>query len=136
MIKEIVTDNFFLSQKAKPATKEDQAVIQDLKDTLKAHRHHCVGMAANMIGINKAIIIVAMGPLDLVMVNPEITFQAKPYQTQEGCLSHTGQKPTQRYQEIQVQYLDEHFHPKNRRFQGPLAQVIQHEMDHLAGILI
>ena len=99
MKKEIMKDPFFLSQKASPANPiTDKQVIIDLQDTLRANRDRCVGLAANMIGSQKAIIIVAAGPFDIVMVNPIITKKSQPYQTEEGCLSHTGMKSTTRYQ--------------------------------------
>ncbi len=135
-VKPIMRDVLFLSQKAKPATSLDQQVARDLLDTLKAHEAGCVGMAANMIGVNKAIIAVSLGPVSIAMFNPRITKRSGAYQTEEGCLSLTGTRPCTRYQEIVVEYRDERFQPQRQRFTGWTAQIIQHEVDHLAGILI
>lgn len=136
MIRPIVTDPLRLNQPAKAASPKDRAVIQDLKDTLAANRERCVGMGANMIGANKRIIIVAVGPLALVMVNPVITAKTGAYQTMEGCLSLPGERPTTRYQTITVSYLDEHFKPQTHEYTDFTAQIIQHEVDHCDGILI
>ena len=137
MKKEIMKDPFFLSQKASPANPiTDKQVIVDLQDTLRANRDRCVGLAANMIGSQKAIIIVAAGPFDIIMVNPVITKKSQPYQTEEGCLSHTGMKSTTRYQKIEVRYQDAMGKTHTGTFTEFTAQVIQHEMDHLQGILI
>ena len=137
MKKEIMKDPFLLSQKASPANPiTDRQVIIDLQDTLRANRDRCVGLAANMIGSPKAIIIVAAGPFDIVMVNPVITKKSQPYQTEEGCLSHTGLKSTTRYQKIEVCYQDAIGKTHTGIFTEFTAQVIQHEIDHLQGILI
>ncbi|WP_416324564.1 peptide deformylase [[Eubacterium] hominis] len=137
MIKEIVKDAFFLSQKSKDAEKEDQQVIEDLLDTIKAHANHCVGMAANMIGVQKRIIVIYDEKGYLPMVNPMIIKHSKEtYDTKEGCLCHEGEKPTKRYEKIKVRYLDQNFKIKIRTFTGFQAQIIQHEMDHCEGILI
>ena len=102
MIKPIVRDAFFLNQKSEEATKVDLPIAQDLEDTLKANREHCVGMAANMIGYRKNMIIVATGLADIVMINPKITAKAEPYETEEGCLSLPGTRKTTRYNKITV----------------------------------
>lgn len=137
MIKDIVKDDFFLSQVAKKATQEDLYIGTDLKDTLNAHLHECVGMAANMIGYNKQVIIFVEGKSLQVMYNPEIVkTSGKYYECEEGCLSHIGQKPTKRYETIKVSYLDENFKKKIKTYKGFTAQIIQHECDHLKGILI
>ncbi|WP_455223865.1 peptide deformylase [Granulicatella sp.] len=137
MKKDIVKDPFFLSQKAIPANPTaDKQVIIDLQDTLRANRDRCVGLAANMIGSHKAIIIVAAGPFDIVMVNPVITKKSQPYQTEEGCLSHAGMKSTTRYQKIEVRYQDAMGKTHTGTFTEFTGQVIQHEIDHLQGILI
>ena len=136
MIREIVTDPFFLSQKSEPATKQDQQVIQDLLDTIHAHADHCVGMAANMIGIHKNIIVVAVGPFQFVMINPVITGKSGEYQTEEGCLSLEGVRPCTRYKEIEVDYLDQNFRKQHGKYAGWTAQIIQHEVDHCRGIVI
>ena len=136
MVKQIVRDIFFLSQKSEPATKADFQVGRDLQDTLKANRDACVGMAANMIGVKKNIIIVSMGMFDVVMFNPVILKQEGPYETEEGCLSLDGVRPTTRYEKIEVEYQD--FDWKNQRVQlsGWTAQIVQHEIDHLSGRII
>lgn len=136
MIRPINHNTLFLQQKAKPATPKDQALIKDLHDTLAAHRERCVGMAANMIGVNRAMIIASMGPIDMVLINPRITQKTGAFDTEEGCLSLTGERPCTRYEQITVQYLDEQWHPQTRQFSDFFAQIIQHECDHLAGILI
>ena len=137
MQKNIMKDPLFLSQKSSPADpKADSQVVRDLQDTLRANRDRCVGMAANMIGVKKNIIIVAIGPMDLVMLNPRITKKQGPYETEEGCLSHTGTKKTTRYQMIEVAYTDPSGMKHTGTFTDFTAQVIQHEIDHLDGILI
>lgn len=136
MIKPIVRDAFFLNQKSEEATRADLAVAQDLEDTLKANRERCVGMAANMIGYRKRIIIVATGFADLIMINPVITEKSGPYETEEGCLSLPGVRKTTRYNKITVRYLDKKFAEHTQSFSGYIAQIIQHECDHLQGILI
>ena len=136
MEKQIVRDTFFLNQKSEEATKADLPVAQDLEDTLRANRERCVGMAANMIGYRKRIIIVATGFADIVMINPVITAKSEPYETEEGCLSLPGTRKTTRYKNITVSYLDKKFAMHTQDFSGNIAQIIQHECDHLAGILI
>jgi len=136
MIKPIVRDAFFLNQKSEKATKVDLPITQDLEDTLKANRQGCVGMAANMIGYRKNIIIVATGLADMIMINPVITEKAEPYETEEGCLSLPGTRRTIRYNRITVKYQDKKFADHTQKFSGYIAQIIQHECDHLAGILI
>lgn len=136
MIREICRDVKFLKRKSVPATPEDTEVIQDLRDTLRANHERCVGMAANMIGVNKRIIIFASGMLDVVMVNPRITAKTGAFQTSESCLSLTGERKCRRYEKITVEYLDSKFQPKTGTFSGFTAQIIQHECDHLDGIII
>lgn len=136
MQKPIMCDENFLSQKSTPATLADQQVILDLQDTLKANQACCVGMAANMIGVLKRIIIVQMGPFPVIMVNPVITKKAKPFNTEEGCLSLEGTRPTKRYRQITVKYLDQNFQPRKQEFSDWIAQIIQHEIDHCDGIII
>ena len=136
MNKPIVRDAFFLNQKSEKATKVDLPIAQDLEDTLKANRQGCVGMAANMIGYRKNIIIVATGLADMVMINPVITEKSEPYETEEGCLSLPGTRKTIRYNRITVKYQDKKFAEHTQNFSGYIAQIIQHECDHLAGILI
>lgn len=136
MVKPIMRDAFFLNQKTEEATKVDLPVAQDLEDTLKANRERCVGMAANMIGYRKRIIIVATGLADMVMINPVIIERSEPYETEEGCLSLPGVRKTTRFQKITVKYLDKKFAEHTQSFNGYIAQIIQHECDHLEGILI
>ena len=136
MIKPIVKDIFFLGQKSEAATKQDLSVGQDLTDTLRANQDRCVGMAANMIGVKKRIIIVNMGILNIVMYNPVIVKKDTPYETEEGCLSLTGVRKTTRYQNIEVEYYDGSWKKHRQTYSGWTAQIIQHECDHLEGIII
>ena len=136
MVKQIVRDVFFLGQPSEPATKADIQVGKDLQDTLQANREQCVGMAANMIGVKKNIIVVAAGPFQFAMINPVITKKSGAYQTEEGCLSLKGVRPCTRYQEIEVDYLDQNFKKQHGKYSGWTAQIIQHEIDHCNGIVI
>ena len=137
MIKPVVHDPFFLGLKSEPATKEDVQVAQDLLDTLIANRAGCVGMAANMIGVRKRIIVVDNGGTYLTMFNPEIIKKTGPYDTEEGCLSLLGgPRPCKRYQTIQVRWQTKEFKTYTRMFTGWTAQIIQHEVDHCDGVLI
>ena len=136
MVKQIVRDIFFLGQPSKPATKADIQIGKDLQDTLQANRERCVGMAANMIGVRKNIIIVNMGFIDVVMFNPVIVSKHDMYETEEGCLSLAGVRKCMRYQEIEVQYQDVNFKQQRQTYSGWIAQIIQHEIDHCCGILI
>lgn len=136
MIKPIMRDILFLGQKSEPATKEDLQIGRDLQDTLRANREHCVGMAANMIGVKKNIIIVNMGFMDVVMFNPVIIKKDTPYETEEGCLSLEGVRKTTRYQNIEVEYYDFAWKKQRQKLSGWTAQICQHEIDHLAGKII
>ena len=136
MVKPIIRDIFFLGQKSEEAAKQDLSVGQDLQDTLRANQDRCVGMAANMIGVKKRIIIVNMGILNVVMYNPVIVKKDTPYETEEGCLSLDGVRKTTRYQNIMVEYLDSSWKKHRQQFSGWTAQIIQHEVDHLNGIII
>lgn len=136
MIRSIMHDPFFLAQKSEPATEADRQVIGDLLDTLRANLDRCVGMAANMIGEKKRIIVFCNGPVQMVMVNPQITAKSGEYETEEGCLSLAGTRKTKRYRKIIVAYLDQAFRNKTASFEGFTAQIIQHEIDHCDGILI
>ena len=136
MVREICRDTFFLAQKAAPATAEDLGVAQDLLDTLAAHKDGCVGMAANMIGVNKRIIAFDNEGTYMVMFNPVIVKQSGVYETEEGCLSLTGARKTKRFQSIKVQWQNEAFQTRLRTFTGWTAEIIQHEIDHCEGILI
>ncbi|MCI8995977.1 MAG: peptide deformylase [Lachnospiraceae bacterium] len=136
MVKQIVRDIFFLGQKSEPATMEDLQVGIDLQDTLKAYRDHCVGMAANMIGVKKHIIIINTGFMDVVMFNPVIVSKSGLYETEEGCLSLEGVRKTSRYREIEIEYFDFSWKKQNIRLKGLSAQIAQHEIDHLSGRII
>lgn len=137
MIREIVKDNFILSQKSVEATLEDKGIAYDLLETLKANEERCVGMAANMIGVLKRIIVIHDEKDNFIMFNPVILkTSGRCYETEEGCLSHDGQKKTKRYEKIKVEYLDMDFKKKIKTYEGFTAQIIQHEIDHLEGILI
>ena len=137
MIKPIVKDTFFLSQKSEPAVREDGAIVKDLLDTLQANRERCVGMAANMIGIKKRIIAVQMGEVNLPMLNPVIRKRmGEPYEAEEGCLSHSGTRRTLRYPSIEVEFQNLSLQTCRQRYSGFLAQIIQHELDHCEGVLI
>lgn len=136
MQKPIIHDEEFLAQKSEPATFMDIAVAQDLLDTLAAHAEHCVGLAANMIGVRKRIIAVNVGPTNIAMLNPEIVKRSGKYMTEEGCLSLTGERPAVRYEKLTVKYLDLQFKLHKESFSGFTAQIIQHEIDHCDGIII
>ena len=136
MIKPIMRDVLFLSQPSERAAREDQQVITDLLDTLQAHLDGCVGMAANMIGVRKRIIVVSMGPVSVPMVNPEIVARSGKYEAEEGCLSLTGVRKCERYREIEVSYRDASFLPRRQKYSGWIAQIIQHEIDHCNGVII
>ena len=136
MIKPIMKDPIFLSQKSAPATAPDLPLAQDLRDTFEAHRDGCVGMAANMIGIVKRIIIFDDNGSATVMFNPEIVKCSGPYEAEEGCLSLPGTRRTKRYRSIKVQYQNEQFQTRLKTYTGFPAQIIQHEIDHCNGVLI
>lgn len=136
MIKPVVKDILFLGQKSEIATKEDISVIDDLVDTLRANLEHCVGMAANMIGIKKRILVFAVGNIIVPMVNPVILKKENSYETEESCLSLTGFRKTMRYETIEVEYFDRNFKKHKEIFTGFTAQIIQHEIDHFEGIII
>lgn len=136
MIKPIMRDIFFLNQKSEPATKADRAVAVDLLDTLKANEAGCVGMAANMIGVKKRIIAVNMGIVNVAMFNPKIVKKSGKYETEEGCLSLDGVRLCTRYREIEVEYQDMDFKWQRQKYSGWIAQIIQHECDHLEGVII
>lgn len=136
MIKPIMKDIFFLGQKSEPATKDDLQVGRDLMDTLAANRAGCVGMAANMIGVKKRVIIVNIGLGDVVMFNHVLIKKDSLYETEEGCLSLPGVRKTTRYENIEVEYLDMNWKKQRVKLSGWTAQICQHELDHLEGILI
>ena len=137
MVKEVVHDPILLGIPSQPATKEDLPIAQDLLDTLVANKASCVGMAANMIGIHKWIIVFENDGTYMTMFNPEIIKQADPYDTEESCLSLLGgPRPCKRYQTIKVKWQNERFETRIKTFSGWSAQIIQHEIDHCKGILI
>ena len=136
MVQPIMHDPLFLAQKSEPAAPEDRQTITDLLDTLRANLDRCVGMAANMIGVKKRIIVFCNGPFQMVMVNPQIIRQSGEYATEEGCLSLAGVRRTKRYQKITVQYQDQDFRQRTASYEGFTAQIMQHEIDHGSGVLI
>ena len=136
MIQPIMKDILFLQQKSAPATQADLSIGQDLQDTLLAHKDACVGLAANMIGFQKRIIIANMGFGNLVMYNPVLISKAKPYQTEESCLSLVGSRLTTRYEEIVVAFRNQYWQEQTVTLTGFTAQIVQHELNHLEGILI
>ena len=136
MIRPIERDVYFLGQKSEEATRDDLPIGQDLQDTLRANKDRCVGMAANMIGVKKRIIIVNLGFRNLVMYNPVIKKKSGSYEAEEGCLSLEGVRKTIRYQNVEVEYLDENWKKQRMKLSGWPAQICQHEIDHLNGIII
>lgn len=136
MIREICKDIIFLAQKAEPATPDDLPVAADLLETLEYHKDGCVGMAANMIGVNKRIIAFDNDGEYMVMFNPEILRKTGPYDTEEGCLSLTGVRSVKRWKTIKVKWQNEKFQQRIKNFTGWTAEIIQHEIDHCEGIII
>lgn len=136
MIRPIMHDPVFLAQPSLPATPEDLSVALDLLETLTAHADGCVGMAANMIGVNKRIIVFDNEGSYMTMFNPEIVKCTQPYEAEEGCLSLSGKRKTKRYRSIKVRYQNESFQVRLKTFHDWPAQIIQHEIDHCNGILI
>ena len=137
MIRQIVKDVLFLEQKSEPATIQDKSIVTDLVDTLKANLDGCVGLAANMIGFKKRILVFTVGAGMIVpMINPVILKKVNPYETEESCLSLIGVRKTKRYETIEVEYLDTNFKKHKNTFSGFTAQIIQHEIDHFEGIII
>ena len=136
MVKKIVKGKQIFARKAQPATKADKQVVTDLMDTLRENREICVGMAANMIGVNKRIIAVNMGFINVAMLNPVIVKKSGAYETEEGCLSLDGVRKTTRYENIEVEFQDISFHKQRQKYSGWTAQIIQHEIDHCDGIII
>lgn len=136
MIRPIVKDVLFLGEKSEPATKDDMEVVEDLIDTLRANIDGCVGMAANMIGVKKCIIVFTIGDVIVPMLNPIIVNKENLYVTEESCLSLTGFRETTRYETIEVEYFDKNFKKQKDVFTGFVAQIIQHEVDHCNGIII
>ncbi len=136
MVRKINKDQRVLSQKCENATEDDAQIAQDLLDTLRANIDNCIGMSANMIGEKKTIIAIAAGPFQFIMINPVITKKTGEYKTEEGCLSLDGVRPCIRYEEIEVDFLNQKFEPQHAKYTGLTAESIQHQLDHCAGILI
>ena len=137
MVKDIVKDEAVLSIKSEPATKADIQVVRDLLDTVKANEERCVGMAANMIGVHKTILVALIGDEYIAMINPKIVDKAKEtYDTEEGCLSLSGVRPVTRHRIITVEYMDKKFKRCRDIFRDFEAEIIQHEIDHFSGIII
>jgi peptide deformylase len=136
MIREIVRDPVFLARRSEPAGAEDLDVCADLRDTLAAHADGCVGMAANMIGVSRRIIIFDDEGVPTVMLNPEIVKASEPYTASEGCLSLDGTRTAKRYKSIKVRYMNERLQVRLKTYRGFTAQIIQHEIDHCDGVLI
>ncbi len=137
MVRELMHDPLFLGRKSAIATAADAAVAQDLLDTLAAHRETCVGMAANMIGVCKRVIVFDNGGTPMVMMNPQILKASGEYETEESCLSLLGgPRKTKRFQKIKVQYQTVDMQTRIKTFEGWTAQIIQHEIDHCEGVLI
>ena len=136
MVKEIMHDVLFLGQPSEVATMSDNQIAIDLLDTLKTHENECDGMAANMIGVRKRIIVVNAGLMNIAMFNPVVVKKSEPFETEEGCLSLIGVRKTRRYKDIEVEYSDIDWNKQRRKFSGWTAQIIQHECDHLDGIII
>lgn len=136
MIRDICKDETFLAQRGETALPADLGIAQDLLDTLMAHKDGCVGMAANMIGVNKRIIAFDNEGTYTLMFNPVILKHAGPYEAEEGCLSLTGTRKARRYQTIKVRWQNEAFQTRLKTFTGWTAEIIQHEIDHCDGIII
>ena len=136
MVREIMKDEVFLAEASEKATAEDTEIARDLLETLEAHKAGCVGMAANMIGVNKRIIAFDNDGAYLVMLNPVIIRQSEPYEAEEGCLSLNGTQKTKRFRSIKVQWQNEMLQTRLKTFTGWTAEIIQHEIDHCEGILI
>ena len=136
MVREIIHDPIFLSRKSTEAAAADLSIAEDLADTLRANLDRCVGMAANMIGRRKRIIVIANGPVIVTMLNPKILDRSGPYETEEGCLSLAGYRKTKRYRTIRLSWQDTQMKTHVSVLEGFQAQIVQHEIDHCDGILI
>lgn len=137
MIKEIVKDQFILAQKSSPATRDDMFIVEDLLDTIKAHQDECVGMAANMIGYCKQVIVFLDDDEYKIMINPRMIHHSQQtFKTLESCLCHQNSHEVMRYHKIKVEYYDVNWKKKIKTYQGVSAQIIQHELDHIEGKLI
>ncbi len=137
MVKEIIRDEAVLSKKSEPATRDDMQTVRDLLDTVKANEERCVGMAANMIGVHKTILVALIGDEYIAMINPKIVDCSKDtYETDEGCLSLEGVRSVTRHRIITVEYMDRKFKRRRGIFRDFEAEIIQHEIDHFSGIII
>jgi len=136
MVQPIIHDPIFLARPSLPAEKDDKQVVEDLIDTLKAHLNECVGMAANMIGVRKRIIVMAKGPMIVAMLNPVILSKSGEYETEEGCLSLEGKRKTIRYRSIKLSWQDVQMREHVAMLDGFQARIVQHEIDHCNGVLI
>lgn len=136
MIRELMKDPLFLSQPCRPCTKKDLPLAQDLKDTILHYKNGCLGMAANMIGEQKTMIVVLFAGTPMVLINPKIVSRKNPYNTKEGCLCLSGERETKRYIDITVEYLDEDWQKHRETYTNLAAEVLQHEIDHCNGIMI
>lgn len=141
MIKELIRDPIFLAGKAEVSTKEDLPIVQDLLDTLMAHKDSCVGMAANMIGVKKRIIAFfdesGRTPTFTMMLNPEIIKKDGTYNTEESCLSLLGgPRPCKRHKSIKIKYQTLELQTRIKTYTGWTVQIIQHEIDHSNDVLI
>jgi len=137
MVRPIIKDKFLLSQKSAPADKNDLQTAQDMVETIAAHSNECVGMAANMIGVLKRIIVFQEGSKYVVMLNPEVIWKSpETYTIKEGCLCHEGAQDVTRHAALEVEFLDLRMKKCRKKYDGITAEIIQHELDHLEGILI
>ena len=136
MERSIIRDTFFLRQKSLPASRDDLQAAQDLLDTLEANKDRCVGLAANMTGVLRRILVLDNEGTPLVMLNPEIISRSESYSTEEGCLSLDGTRPVTRWRKIKVRWQDAGLRTRIKTFTDFPAQIIQHEIDHFEGILI
>ena len=139
MIKEIVKDQEFLAQPAEPATVEDAAVAQDLIDTMESLSDTCACLAANQIGVNKAVIAFEDNGKVRVMYNPKLIQFMAPFQASEGCMSLEEESQVTRYQLIRVAYQElvgDKMLSRVKKYSGFTAQAIQHAIDHTQGKLV
>lgn len=137
MVRNIVKDKFLLSRKSSPTDENDMQTVQDMVETIAAHSHECVGMAANMIGVLKRIIVFEENGKYVVMINPVVTWRGREtYTAEEGCLCHEGTKKVERNSMIEVEFLDVRMKKCRKKYAGFTAEIIQHELDHLDGVLV
>lgn len=119
MIKELINDLFFLAGKSEATTKKDLQIAQDLLDTLIENKDCFVGIAANMIGVCKRIIVFDNEGTYMTLFNSEIIKKTEPYDTEESCLSLLGDsRKCKRYQTIKVQWQTAEFQNRIKAFTG------------------